>query len=163
MNTLATEKKTIQPSSAVSFGAARNGLLQRNCACGQHTMAGATCESCGKQAQRPGEQAVPDVIPPAVEEVLGASGQPLDAASREFFEPRFGHDFSQVRVHTDAKAAESARAVDALAYTLENNIVLGPGQYSPATKTGKKLLAHELTHVVQQGAAGPPRVQREIA
>jgi murein DD-endopeptidase MepM/ murein hydrolase activator NlpD len=163
MNTLATEKKSIQPASAVSFGAARNGLLQRNCACGQHTMAGVTCESCGKrQAQRSSEHPVPNEIPPMVEEVLGAPGRPLDAASREFFEPRFGHDFSQVRVHTDAKSAESARSLNALAYTVANDIVLGAEQGSPATNAGKRLLAHELTHVVQQGAAGPPRVQREI-
>ncbi|MGH9508475.1 MAG: eCIS core domain-containing protein [Terriglobales bacterium] len=83
-------------------------------------------------------------------EVLGSPGQPLDPATRAFFEPRFGHDFSHVRVHTDAHAADSARAVNALAYTVGRNIAFGAGQYLPTTSVGKHLLAHELTHVVQQ-------------
>jgi len=65
-------------------------------------------------------------------------------------EPRFGHDFSQVRVHTNAKVAESARAVNALAYTVGRDVVFGVGQYAPTTSAGQRLLAHELTHVVQQ-------------
>ena len=68
-------------------------------------------------------------------------------------EPRFGHDFSQVRVHTDARAAESARAVNALAYTVGRDVVFGTGQYMPGTMEGKRLMAHELTHVVQQGGS----------
>jgi len=67
-------------------------------------------------------------------------------------EPRFGHDFSNVRVHTDSKAAESAGAVDALAYTVGRDVVFGAGQYMPGTREGQRLLAHELTHVVQQGS-----------
>ncbi len=82
-----------------------------------------------------------------------SGGQPLPQLVRAFFEPRFGHDFSQVQVHTDARAAESARALNALAYTVGGNIVFGAGQYSPGTSEGKKLLAHELTHSIQQGAA----------
>jgi hypothetical protein len=74
-------------------------------------------------------------------------------------EQRFGHDFSQVRVHTDAQAARSTRAVDALAYTVGQNIVFGAGQYAPATAMGRKLLAHELTHVLQQTGA-PQMLQR---
>jgi hypothetical protein len=65
-------------------------------------------------------------------------------------EARFGYDFSHVRVHTDAKAEESVRAVSALAYTVGRDIVFGTGQYAPATNTGRHLLAHELTHVIQQ-------------
>src|SRR5439155_15454735 len=80
-------------------------------------------------------------------------GQPLPTSVRAFFEPRFEHDFSQVRVHTDAHAAESAQAVQALAYTVGSDIVFGAGQYAPATTAGQRLLAHELTHVVQQGAS----------
>jgi hypothetical protein len=75
-------------------------------------------------------------------------------------ESRFGHDFSSVRVHTDAKAAESAHAVDARAYTLGQNIVFGTGQYAPGTPTGQRLLAHELTHVVQQSHQPTPAIQR---
>ena len=96
-----------------------------------------------------------------VNEVLRSQGQPLDAETRAFMEPRFGHDFSRVRVHTDARAAESARQVNALAFTLGNNIVLAGGQYSPSTLSGKKLLAHELTHVLQQNAAPPLDVHQQ--
>jgi hypothetical protein len=92
---------------------------------------------------------------PAVREVLAALGQPLDAAARSVMESRLGHDFSGVRVHTDAKAGAAARAIDARAYTAGHNVVFGAGQYSPGTATGQNLLAHELTHVVQQQAAAP--------
>jgi DNA/RNA endonuclease G (NUC1) len=91
--------------------------------------------------------------PPIVNEVLNSPGQPLDAGTRAYFEPRFGHDFSKVRVHTDARAAESARAVNALAYTVGQNISFGAGQYAPDTTLGRRLLAHELTHVYQQAAS----------
>ena len=90
-------------------------------------------------------------VPPIVHEVLRSPGQPLDAATRAFMEPRFGHDFSRVRVHTDTKAAESARAVSALAYTVGRDVVFGAEQYAPGTSVGQRLMAHELTHVVQQG------------
>lgn len=83
---------------------------------------------------------------------------------RHYFEPRFGYDFSQVRVHTDAKAAESARAVNALAFTVGRDVAFGAGQYAPGTTEGKRLLAHELTHVVQQnqfdGKKGNSQVSR---
>jgi hypothetical protein len=88
--------------------------------------------------------------PPIVREVLGLPGKPLDAATRADMEPRFGHDFSKVRVHADARAAEAAEAVNALAYTVGRDVVFGAGQYAPDTTVGRRLLAHELTHVVQQ-------------
>ncbi len=77
-------------------------------------------------------------------------GQPLPAIEQAYFEPRFGADFSRVRVHTDARAAAAASAVNAHAFTVGHDIVFGAGQYSPRTKEGKRLLAHEMTHVVQQ-------------
>ena len=89
-------------------------------------------------------------VSPIVHEVLNAPGQLLDPKTRTFMESRFGRDFRQVRVHTDAKAAESARTVRALAYTVKQDIVFGAGQYTPESSLGKKLIAHELTHVVQQ-------------
>ncbi len=89
-------------------------------------------------------------VPPIVHEVLRSPGQPLDAGTRAFMEPRFGHDFSGVQVHTDAKAAESAQAVNALAYTVGNAIVFGAGQYRPDAVQGRQLVAHELTHILQQ-------------
>jgi hypothetical protein len=78
-------------------------------------------------------------------------GQPLDRATRAFMEPRFGQDFSRVRVHTDSAAAESARSLGAFAFTTGHDIVFGPGRYAPATREGKHLLAHELSHVAQPG------------
>jgi Domain of unknown function (DUF4157) len=91
-----------------------------------------------------------DAAPQLVHEVLRSPGQPIDSASRTFFEPRFGKDFSQVRVHTDERAAESARSVGARAYTVGQQVVFGHGLYAPHTADGQRLLAHELTHTLQQ-------------
>lgn len=105
--------------------------------------------------------------PPIVEQVLRSPGRPLDAATSGFFAPRFGHDFSRVRIHTDAQAAASAQRINARAYTAGRAIVFGPGQYQPTTHEGRRLLAHELTHVVQQRGADsstalqPDRIQRD--
>lgn len=98
--------------------------------------------------------------PPAVEEALNSPGQALDPGTRAFFEPRLGRDFGDVRVHTDGTAAASARAVHAHAYTLGNQIVFNTGQYRPQTEQGQALLAHELTHVVQQRSDTKLRIQR---
>jgi hypothetical protein len=103
-----------------------------------------------KQASDMGQS----VAPPIVHDVVRAPGQSLDPATRTFMEPRFGHDFSRVRVHTDAIAAQSAREVHAHAYTVGRNIVFAAGQYKPGTREGRQLLAHELAHVTQQEAAG---------
>lgn len=92
---------------------------------------------------------------PAARGVGGSEGgRPLPPDVRAYFEPRFGRDFGRVRVHIGARAAESARAVNARAYTVGRDVVLGAGQYAPATTWGRRLLAHELTHVVQQGYGG---------
>ena len=97
-------------------------------------------------------------VPDAIDTMVNSeAAQPLDRATRAFMEPRFGHDFSKVRVHTDVRAAESARAVNALAYTVGRDIVFGEGQYAPGTDVGRQLLAHELTHTIQQ-AKVPPSV-----
>ncbi|HEX4708650.1 MAG TPA: DUF4157 domain-containing protein [Candidatus Udaeobacter sp.] len=100
-----------------------------------------------------------DVAAPIVHEVLRSSGQPLDPVTRAFMEPRFGHDFSNVRVHTDAHAAETARQLNALAYTLGQDMVFQKGRYAPETSAGKQLLAHELTHTIQQGGPVEPKIQ----
>jgi Domain of unknown function (DUF4157) len=89
-------------------------------------------------------------VPPVVYDVLNSHGRPLETGTREFMESRFGEDFSGVRVHTDSRAAESARAVNALAYTVGENVVFDSGHFDSTSETGKRLLAHELTHVVQQ-------------
>lgn len=98
--------------------------------------------------------------PPIVHDVLSSSGQPLDATTRDFFEPRFGHDFSNVRIHADPVADKSAREVNAHAYTVGHDIVFSSGKFSPATQEGRRLLAHELTHVVQQSGENGSRLGR---
>lgn len=94
-------------------------------------------------------------VPSIVHEALHAPGHPLDSGTRAFFEARLGYDLGHVRVHTDRQAADSARAVDALSYTVGRDVVFAEGEYAPQTSQGKKLLAHELTHVAQQGGAAP--------
>src|SRR5438270_176191 len=111
-----------------SFTAMHSSILQRKCDCGQQTLAGSECAECRQKhkgaLQRAAISSAPvNTVPSIVHDVLGSPGQMLDASARAFMEPRFGHDFSQVRVHTDEKAAESARAVNALAYTVGRNVV----------------------------------------
>jgi len=81
---------------------------------------------------------------------LKGGGQPLDPATRSFFEPRFGHDFSNVRVHTDSNAADTSKSINARAFTLENHVVMGAGEYQPGSQSSQRLLGHELTHIIQQ-------------
>lgn len=155
------ETQSTLPAALIS-----TGILQRKCACGQHTGGGGECAECRKKRagtlQRAAvNPALVNEVLPIVHEVLRSPGQPLDAATRTFMEPRFGYDFSQVRVHTDNKAAESARAVNALAYTVGRDVVFGGGQYTMGTIEGRRLLAHELTHVVQQG--GNPSLQARLS
>jgi len=196
----------VQPQAK---NAPSNGpILQRKCACGQHT-GGGECEECRKKKEKkpagmlqrklamgpPGDSfereadrvadavtggrsglpfgisaarpslrrmagtAGPGEAPAVVGEALRSPGQPLGAGVRAFMEPRIGHDFSRVRVHTDALASRSAAAVDALAYTVGDDVVFRAGQYAPGTAEGRKLIAHELTHVVQQRES-PAIVQR---
>jgi len=141
-------------------------MLQRSCDCGQHT-GGGECEDCKKKKQVPLQRhangfATPPVAPAIVHEVLRSPGQALDSATLAFMEPRFRQDFSEVRVHIDERSAESARAVSAHAYTVGRHVVFGSGRYAPQTTSGRSLLSHELTHVVQQSAtsdvAGEPRI-----
>lgn len=93
-------------------------------------------------------------IPTIVDQVLNSPGQPLDPETCTFMESRFQQDFSQVRIHTDSRAAESAQAVNANAYTVKQDIAFDMGKYTPASQAGKRLLAHELAHVVQQSRGG---------
>jgi hypothetical protein len=145
--------------------------LQRKCSCG------GSCDKC--KAEQPGNEqehvqrksaaaetsrhtSAPFRTRALINEVLQAAGQPLDSKAREFFEPRFARDFGRVRIHTDARAAESARSVQALAYTVGNRIVFSSGEYAPQTKAGRRLIAHELAHTVQQGARSPRLLQRAV-
>ena len=95
-------------------------------------------------------------VPAAVHEVVRSPGQELPLAVRQLMEPRFGHDFRDVRVHADAAAAHAARAVSARAYTLGREVVFGDGQFVPDSAAGQRLIAHELAHVVQQRDGGGP-------
>ena len=130
--------------------------LQRACAHGGDSHGGPTAQLSGGHEQvqalhriGPGDSGQ-SARPSIVHQVLRSLGRPLDTATRSFMEPRFAHDFRRVRVHTDIKAAQSARSIDAKAYTAGNHIVFDSDYYSPDTALGRHLLAHELTHVVQQ-------------
>ncbi len=111
----------------------------RSCACG------GGCPRCREQAG--------GVSPAAAQAAVRSAGEPLDAATRGVMEERFGHDFSAVRVHTGARAADSARRMSAAAYTVGSDIVFGEGRFEPGSSAGSRLLAHELAHVVQQSPA----------
>jgi outer membrane protein OmpA-like peptidoglycan-associated protein len=197
-------------------------MLQRQCACGQHTVAGGECSGCEKKKgllqRKAWSREWPDEVPSIVHEVLHSPGQPLDSATRAFMEPRFSHDFSgvraiapvagismkgmaigspddsleheadhvadgvmrsgepaasgasshmgtgleHVRIHADDRAAESARAVNARAYTVGRDVVFGRSEYRPGSSEGRRLLAHELAHVFQQSGGGPTLVQRVV-
>lgn len=140
------------------------GVLQRKCACGNHTIAGGECAECNRKKQTLQRKAsdrnpasgaeVSSIAPPIVHAVLRSSGQPLDSQTQALMTFRFGQDFSRVRVHTDTQAAESARQVNALAYTVGQAIVFGSGRYSPHTREGQRLVAHELAHTIQQDGRG---------
>jgi Domain of unknown function (DUF4157) len=142
--------------------------LQRECACG------GTCANC--QAKKEATSAIKVLqtkpvstanaspaaaAPVSVHQVVRSSGRPLDDATRRFIEPRFGRDFGSVRVHDDSQAAASAREIHARAYTVGHNVVFAANQFSPTTPEGRKLLAHELTHVTQQRAGQPATIQRD--
>jgi hypothetical protein len=135
-----------------SFAPVRSNLLQRKCACGGTPGLDGVCADCRRKQLRGSRRNLLDEtaqseVPPIVHEVLRSSGRPLDAETRSFMEPRFGHDFSQVRVHADSRAAASAQAMNATAYTVGHNVVLPEKTEASA---GSRLLAHELAHVVQQ-------------
>jgi hypothetical protein len=144
------ERVMRKPSGAGATGAC-------TCAAG-----GEMCEECRKkQLDVPG--ATPVIqrraagmsdAPAIVHQTLAGAGRPLDPATRANMEGRFGYDFGAVRIHADARAAESARSIDAFAYTVGNDIAFGEGQYAPQSEAGQRLLAHELTHVAQHDAAG---------
>ncbi|GIH02244.1 hypothetical protein Rhe02_03110 [Rhizocola hellebori] len=114
----------------------------------------ACCGPCEEQGASCGDES-----PSGVREALGSAGQPLDSAARAFFEPRFGRDLSLVRVHTGEAARRSAAAMNARAYTVGRDIVFDSQGYAPSTNEGRRLLAHELAHVLQQDGH-EERVQR---
>jgi hypothetical protein len=135
----------------------RTPPVQRKCACS----GSGKCDVCeeeqkNKPVQRKaagpksGRSVAAGEAPPIVDEVLRTAGQPLDRDERKFFEARLGRDLGAIRIHSDIRAAESARAVEALAYTVGNHVVFGSGRYAPRNAESRKLLAHELAHTLQQ-------------
>ena len=152
---LHAQPKTASPPS---FTPVREGVLQRKCACGGSSGLTGECADCDNKKlslQRSTQSSEVETrhaggVLPIVDEVLRSPGQPLDTATREFMEPRFGYDFSHVRIHANDPAARSAASVNALAYTIGSHIAFGSGTYAPATDSGRELIAHELTHTIQQ-------------
>jgi hypothetical protein len=148
-------------------------MIQRKCACGGTPGMSGMCPACEAKKERavlqrkaagPSTMSVPSVV----NTVLNSPGQPLDLATRSSMEGKFGHDLSGVRVHTDSRAAESARAIQAHAYTVGQDIVFDHGKYDPDVPSGRHLLAHELAHTIQQGGlqrspSGPLEVSPEYS
>ena len=135
---------------------ARDLGIQRMCAgCEEEMHRQPMEEEEGLQAKGFSGQS-PRATPNVITQInaMRGGGNPLSNSTRQFFEPRFGQDFSNVRVHTGSAAAETARGLNARAYTRGKDVMFGAGQYSPETPAGKRLLAHELTHVVQQNVSG---------
>lgn len=135
------------PEATVARSCGCNGCS--DCQKGSETAARSIQPLSGGHGEQGGTSA-----PPAVHGALNSPGRPLDAGARAFFEPRFGHDFGDVRVHTDGPSAASAGEINAQAYTVGRDIVFRSSEYSPGTAAGRRLLAHELTHVVQQRGSG---------
>jgi uncharacterized protein DUF4157 len=140
----------------------RSGVIRRKCACEN---SGQPCTSCSAEKKdelmrSASEGATRAQAPPVVHDVLRSPGQPLDAGARGFFEPRFQRDFANVRIHDDSRAARSAREVGALAYTVGQHVVVDPAHYQAETTEGRRLLAHELTHVIQQNGGSCLSLQR---
>jgi hypothetical protein len=166
-----TSKIAAQVQQTPTINLFSRGILQRQCAsCGQHNIGGGECEGCQTQPMVLQRRAAVNsqevsTVPPIVHDVLNSPGEPLDRDTRTLMEPRFGHDFSSVRVHTNSKAAASAESINAQAYTFGRNIIFGTGQYQPQNSSGQQLLAHELTHVVQQShlqTNSPQAIQRQV-
>jgi hypothetical protein len=150
----AAEKVTSGEHRQIAWSLSRVSLgmgwepIQRQCSCG------GTCDDCKKkkevlQRNAASATAVGSYAPASVANTLSRPGSSIDPSTRSFMESRFGHDFSSVRIHTDDLAAASARDISANAYTVGSSIVFNQGKYQPYTCTGRKLLAHELAHVVQ--------------
>lgn len=142
--------------------------IQRCAECAKAASGEEMCPSCaakvGRLQRDATTSAVPEVTPQveAAIQTMRGGGQPLDADVRAFMEPRFGYDFSAVRVHTSPRAARTAAAIGAQAFTVGNDITFGAGQYRPGTKAGKRLIAHELMHVVQSQVNSNRRVTRTV-
>ena len=146
-----------EPAAGIApAGTAGGGpRLRRKCACGGAEGANGSCEHCEEEERLRRKEADGggSADTSGVRAALDRPGRALDPGTRAFFEMRFGRDLGAVRVHTGGAAAESARAVGALAYTVGRDVVFGAGQYDPGSDGGRRLLAHELAHTFQGGGA----------
>ncbi|HEY3052523.1 MAG TPA: DUF4157 domain-containing protein [Thermoanaerobaculia bacterium] len=149
---LATQaKSSAAPVSGLSLSPIRP-MIQRKCECDNKPGTKCSCPEEEKgPLQREATGPAPSAVPSVVHDVLRSPGKPLDASTNSFMSSRFGHAFDDVRIHDDSQAAESARAVDARAYTVGRNIVFAANQYQPSSPDGSALIAHELAHTIQQG------------
>jgi hypothetical protein len=139
-----------------------NPMLQRQCKGCSNTSANSLSDEEKPQIQRlaNGNGSTSEIASDFTSGL--GNGAPLDATSRSYFEPRFGHDFSNVRIHNGPQADAAAASVQARAFTLGRDVVFATGEYNPGSESGKHLLAHELTHVVQQSEmGGRPTLQRK--
>jgi uncharacterized protein DUF4157/lysine-specific metallo-endopeptidase family protein len=155
----ARQNAAVQTSSSTPAA-----VIQRQCACGQHSGAG-ECDQCKKKRISLSRQAAgagPVSVDSRVRSALESPGQPLEKETRSLMESRFHHDFSSVRVHTGTRAEESASALQANAYALGRDVVFGHGRYNPSSEDGLHLIAHELAHVVQQQHAPAPGPQTDL-
>jgi hypothetical protein len=143
--------QVMRMSRTGSIGSAP-GTIQRKCK---------GCEEEEEKIQTKRQDSAPSMNPGAALRAVQGSSAPLPGEVRSYFEPRFGHDFSQVRVHADGEAALGAQAVQARAFTFGDHVVFGAGEYAPNSGPGRKLLAHELTHVVQRQRGGSSGIQRQ--
>ncbi|BAV06588.1 protein of unknown function [Filimonas lacunae] len=154
------------PAAKPSVAPVIESKVIQKCGCEHKSAEGGECDSCKKKKEGQIQRAATDErtqpeIPGIVQEVLQSKGEPLDTSIRHFMEPRFGHDFSRVRVHADTRAGQSAQAINALAYTSGEHIVFAPGRYQGGDSAGRQLIAHELTHTIQQQRmqhTGPLRI-----
>lgn len=150
------------PTNETASAPLNNGVLQRHCTCGLNKPGGGECTECHKQQSQllreASNQTQPSKASPLVTDVINSPGQPLDMGIRLFFGQRFAQNFSHVRIHTDTQAGESARRLNARAYTVGNHVAFGTGEFSPNTNKGTRLLAHELAHTVQQAPLHPGNV-----
>jgi hypothetical protein len=160
------EREADRLADAVAGGEVAGGIVQRTCACGRTPGPDGECAECKARRLAVQQVAARDASPvaPDAESKLRAvrGGRPLAAGDRSFFESRLGVALGGVRVHDDAAADAAAHAVGALAYTLGSSVVFRRGHYVPESAAGRRLLAHELAHVVQQRADGGRVVRRQL-
>jgi len=152
------------PDPFVGGGTVAGTVAQRKCAaCEKEDEKEDATATLSRKTSDAASWAGETALPPLVQDVLKSPGDSLDPSARAFFEPRFGHDFSQVRIHADTRAAEAASSIHALAYTVGDRIVFGNRQYAPQTPSGRQLIAHELAHVLQQTTGPQPMLQRAVS